>query len=91
MSTGIRFAITFAFLYCLISSGTAIAEQAQTVPPNMGFEDYDDSDDPFELDNFEGDGPGLPGLPIDTTTLIIIIVGAIVVIIIIVIVMKKKK
>jgi len=47
----------------------------------------DDSDNPFELDNFVGGGGGLP---IDSTTLLII--GAVIlVVIVIVIVMKKKK
>ena len=48
----------------------------------------DDSDAPFELDNFE-DVPTGGGL--DTTTIIIIIVAGAVVIIIIIIIMKKKK
>lgn len=48
----------------------------------------DDSDAPFELDNFED---VIPGGGLDTTTIIIIIVAGAVVIIIIIIIMKKKK
>lgn len=48
----------------------------------------DESDDPFELDNFVGGGPGIP---LDLTLLLIIGAGVIVVVIIIVIIMKKKK
>ena len=48
----------------------------------------DDSDAPFELDNYVGGGPGIP---LDPTLLLIIGAAALVVIIIIVIVMKKKK
>ncbi|MCK4567229.1 MAG: hypothetical protein KAU48_07960, partial [Candidatus Thorarchaeota archaeon] len=46
----------------------------------------DESDNPFELDNFVGAGPGLP---IDTTLLLII--GVVIIVIVIVIIMKKKK
>jgi len=48
----------------------------------------DDSDNPFELDNFVGTGPGLP---LDPTLLLIIGAVVLVVVIVIVIIMKKKK
>ncbi len=48
----------------------------------------DDSDAPFELDNYVGGGPGIP---LDPMMLLIIGAAVVVVIIIIVIVMKKKK
>ena len=47
----------------------------------------DVSDDPFELDNFVGGGPGLP---IDPLLLVIIGAGVVVVLLILVILMKKK-
>ncbi len=50
--------------------------------------DQDDSDSPFELDNFVGAGPGLP---LDPTLLLIIGAVVLVVVIVIVIIMKKKK
>jgi len=49
---------------------------------------YDDSDNPFELDNFVGGGGGGP---IDPTLLIIIAAAGVVIVIIIIIIMKKKK
>ena len=48
----------------------------------------DESDNPFELDNFT-DPPG-PGLPLDPMLLVIIGVGVVVVILVLVILMKKK-
>ncbi len=48
----------------------------------------DDSDDPFELDNFE---ETTTGVPLDPTLLLIIGAVVLVVVIVIVIVMKKKK
>jgi len=50
----------------------------------------DDSDSPFELDNFDETTTG-PGLPLDPTLLLIIGAAVLVVVIIIVIIMKKKK
>ncbi|TFG26993.1 hypothetical protein EU528_13575 [Candidatus Thorarchaeota archaeon] len=49
---------------------------------------HDESDDPFELDNFDEGGPGLP---LDPTLLLIIGAAVIVVVIILIIIMKKKK
>ena len=48
----------------------------------------DESDNPFELDNFAGTGAG--GFPIDSTTLLII-VAIILIIIIIVVLMRRRK
>ena len=50
----------------------------------------DDSDSPFELDNFDETTTG-PGLPLDSTLLLIIGAAVLVVVIVIVIIMKKKK
>lgn len=48
--------------------------------------DQDDSDGPFELDNFQG----VPGLPLDPLILILIGAGVVIVIVILVILSKKK-
>jgi len=50
---------------------------------------HDDSDAPFELDNFDETLP--PGPPLDPQLLLIIGAGVLVVVIVLVIVMKKKK
>jgi len=55
------------------------------------FSVFDDSNGPFELDNFDGGGLPGPGLFDDPTTIIIIIIIAGIVIIIIIIIVKKKK
>ncbi|TFF96007.1 hypothetical protein EU546_02245 [Candidatus Thorarchaeota archaeon] len=52
---------------------------------------YDDSDDPFELDNFVGGGPGGPGITIDPMLLALIGGAAVVIIIVVVIIMKRPK
>ncbi len=52
--------------------------------------DQDESDSPFELDNFDETTTGT-GLPLDPTLLLIIGAVVLVVVIVIVIVMKKKK
>ena len=51
----------------------------------------DDSDDPFELDNFAGGGPGGGGLTIDPVLLAIVGGAVVVVVIVALLIMKRPK